>query len=254
MLEGFGMAAIAFSGGADSSLLLRLALDVLGPRRVLVLTARSCLLKPAELERAATWFRRHAITDPPVHEFVDIHPLEWGGFVRNPENRCYLCKSGIYSVFRNISREKGFQVLADGTNADDMNSDRPGLRAIAELGIETPLAAAGMTKEDVRKLSRELGLDTWNQPSASCLATRIPAGLAITPERLRLVAALEKHLEAAGFSGCRARLVSGEPGCVRIQVRKEDLPRIPADPRPDYPVEFPHSLKIRKVYFDSAGR
>lgn len=254
ILERSGKAAIAFSGGADSSLLLRLALDTLGAERVLVLTARSCLLKPAELDRAATWFKRHAILDPPVHEFVDIHPLDWSDFVSNPAYRCYLCKSRIYSIFRNISRTRGFAILADGTNADDMNSDRPGLRAISELDIETPLAAAGMTKEEVRTLSRELGLDTWEQPSASCLATRIPTGLEITPERLQRIAAMEKFLEEAGFFGCRARLVPEDPGCVHIQVRQEDLPRITAGAGRDYLIEFPESLKIGKVYVDPAGR
>lgn len=254
IFEQYGKVAAAFSGGADSSLLLRLALDTLGSDRVLVLTARSCLAKPEEIERAATWFTRHAVPFPVAHEFVALQPLQWSDFVRNPDNRCYLCKSRVYAIFREIIRERGFDILVDGTNADDMNSARPGLRAISELGTGTPLAAAGMTKQEVRQLSREMGLDTWNKPSSSCLATRIPPGLPITLDRLDRIAAMEKHLEDAGFLGCRVRLDKDDAAKVCIQVQREDLPRITAGPQRDYLIEFFYNINISKVFLDLAGR
>ncbi|HHO46991.1 MAG TPA: ATP-dependent sacrificial sulfur transferase LarE [Desulfobacteraceae bacterium] len=254
ILDQYGKVAIAFSGGADSSLLLKLALDILGPDRVLVLTARSCLVKPADTRRAADWFIRHAVSPTPVHEFVDLQPLLWDDFVRNPEHRCYLCKSRIYTIFCEITRGRGFAVLADGTNADDMNSARPGLRAIRELGIETPLAAAGLTKDEVRELSRQLGLETWNQPSASCLATRLPTGLPVTADRLERVAGMEKYLDDAGFSGCRVRLDKHDAARVLIQVQRKDLPRIAASPQRDYLIDFLNNMHITSVALDLRGR
>jgi pyridinium-3,5-biscarboxylic acid mononucleotide sulfurtransferase len=254
ILERYGKVVIAFSGGADSSLLLRLALDTLGAERVLVLTARSCLVKPEETERAATWFTRHAVSPVPVHEFVDLRPLGWNEFVDNPENRCYFCKARIYTLFSEIIRQRGFDILADGTNADDMNSTRPGLMAIRELGTETPLAAAGLNKEEVRQLSRELGLDTWNSPSSSCLATRIPNGLTITADRLERIAGMEKHLESAGFFGCRVMLDRDDAAKVCIQVQKKDLPEIAAGPRRDHLIEFFNNIYITKILLDLAGR
>jgi len=254
ILGQYGKAAIAFSGGADSSLLLKLALDILGPDRVLVLTARSCLVKPADTERAADWFIRHGVSPLPVHELIDFQPLLWDDFVRNPEHRCYLCKSRIYTVFREIAHSRGFAVLADGTNMDDMNSTRPGLRAIRELEIETPLAAAGLTKEEVRELSRQLGLDTWNRPSASCLATRLPAGLAVTADRLERVAEMEKYLEEADFSGCRAMLDRHDAAGVLIQVQRKDLPRIATSPQREYLIDFLSNMNITSVTLDLKGR
>lgn len=246
--------AIAFSGGADSSLLLRLALDTVGPENLLVLTARSSLLKPAELEGAATWFERHAIQDPADHAFVEVEPLAWDEFVRNPSDRCYLCKSKVYGIFLDICRRRGFVRLVDGTNADDMNSSRPGLRALRELGIGTPLAAGGMSKEEVRSLSREMNLDTWDHPSASCLATRIPVGLEVTAERLDLIAALEAYLENQGFSGCRVRLDRTDGTTVYIQVRHKDLSAITATSQYMYLSEYFSDFGIEQIYLDLKGR
>jgi uncharacterized protein len=220
-LREYGRVGVAFSGGADSSLLLKAAADALGAENVLALHARSCLLKQEEQERAASWPQRH---DCPVRlRLVAFSPSAWPEFAANPPDRCYCCKRRIYSRFLELLAEEGVAVLLDGTNADDLQADRPGLRAIAKLAVQTPLADCGLSKAEVRQLSRELGLDTWNQPSGSCLATRIPAGMAITEERLAQVAAMEQVFADAGFSGCRARLLDAKNVCV--QLTEEDAQR-----------------------------
>ncbi|MCW5199503.1 ATP-dependent sacrificial sulfur transferase LarE [Desulfobulbus sp. F1] len=215
-LRKFGQVGIAFSGGVDSSFLLRSAIDALGAENVLALHAHSCLQKQEEQERAASWLVR----------FVDIEPLTWPEFIRNPPDRCYLCKLRIYRMFQNILAREGFAVLFDGTNCDDLQqgeNGRPGLRAIAELGVQTPLADCGLNKAEIRELSRDLGLATWNQPSDSCLATRIPAGMRITAERLAHVTAMEQVLYDAGFFNCRARLLDDTVVC--LQLRQKDIDR-----------------------------
>lgn len=249
-----GRVAIAFSGGADSSLLLSLALDTLGVANVLVLTARSCLLPSRDLERAAGWPARHGLAGRVSHVFIDIQPLAWGEFTRNPADRCYLCKSRGYRLFLDYARRQGVAGLLDGTNADDLHSDRPGLKALHELGIETPLAAAGLSKAEVRALSRELGLDTWDAPSASCLATRIPEGLAITPERLARIDILESHLEQLGYEGCRVRLDRWHEDIVYVQVQEKDLSRLAAGPERMVLLDFFNDSGIKKVFFDLRGR
>lgn len=201
-----------------------------------------------------TWFIRHDRVGSVVHEFVDLDPLAWSDFVNNPADRCYLCKVEVYKCFLAVAAEKGVHALADGTNCDDMNSARPGLRAIRELGVITPLAAAGMTKEEVRLLSRKMGLDTWDQPSASCLATRIPTGLPVTRERMSLIARLEAGLVDRGFVGCRVRLDKNDPAMVTIQVRRKDLTRITAGDEPEELLVFFSENGMKKVFIDLQGR
>ncbi|MGX9728623.1 MAG: ATP-dependent sacrificial sulfur transferase LarE [Candidatus Electronema sp. VV] len=217
-LRGYGRVGVAFSGGADSSLLLRAAADALGAENVLALHARSCLQKQQEeQERAQSWPQRQGCS---VRlRILDLEPLTWPDFTANPPERCYLCKRRVYSRFLELLAEEKIAVLLDGTNADDLQqgaAGRPGLRAVAELGVQTPLADCGLSKADVRELSRELNLDTWNRPSGSCLATRIPAGLAITAARLARLAAMEQVLADAGFSGCRTRLLNDKTVCIQL--------------------------------------
>ncbi len=171
LLQSYSRVAIAFSGGVDSSFLLKSALDALGAGNVLVLFARTCLVRPNEQQRAESWPTRHGYSGVDFQP-VDLQPLTWKEFVSNPERRCYHCKLRVYKEFVDKMHGRGFQILMDGTNTDDLKERRPGLQAIRELGVKTPLVEAGFDKNDIRTVSRELQLDTWDQPSSSCLATR----------------------------------------------------------------------------------
>jgi uncharacterized protein len=217
ILRPYGRLAIAFSGGADSSLLAKCALDTLGTNNVLLLFAESELLKAREVERVAQWLAANGCPPDVALERVPFHPLSWEEFTRNSEDRCYSCKLRIYSLFREHMAKRHFSLLADGTNADDLKSHRPGLRAIHELGVLTPLVEAGLSKPDVRLLGRQMGLAGWNNPSDSCLATRIPTGLSITSGRLRQIEQLEEGLGLLGLHGCRVRLDPRDARCVRLE-------------------------------------
>ena len=254
IFEEYGKVAVAFSGGADSSLLLFYAIKVLGPENVAAFTSRSCLLKSHELERASSWFARHDLPGRISHQFVDIDPLAWEEFVSNPVDRCYRCKSRVYGLFMSRAKEMGITRLIDGTNSDDMQSDRPGLRALKEIGVGTPLAAAGFAKDDVRALSRKIGLDTWDRPSSSCLATRIPCGMEITGQRVDIIARAESILEEMGFTGCRFRLDHLDRTAASIQVQQKDLPRITQDPDRVYLLEKLREFGFSQVLLDMYGR
>jgi uncharacterized protein len=246
--------AIAFSGGADSSLLVKKALEVLGPENVLLLTARSCLLTKNEVDHASSWLSRHGYEGQVRHEFAELQPLVWDEFVQNPPDRCYLCKLRVYQMLTKLSGPHGILKLLDGTNDDDMRSTRPGLRALNELGIGAPLADAGLTKEDVRNLSREIGLDTWDRPSASCLATRIPDGLQITKERIALIEKLESQVAAMGFKGCRVRLDSQSGDKVYIQVQEKDVVELATTANRSDLIHFFNDSGVKKIFLDLNGR
>jgi len=254
LLARYKRVAVAFSGGADSSLLAKKALEVLGIENVLLLTAKSCLLKQSEIDHVSSWPSRHGYDEQVGHEFIDLHPFSWDEFVLNPSDRCYLCKLRVYQLFAKLSAQHGITQLIDGTNDDDMHSTRPGLRALRELSIGTPLADAELSKDAVRRLSRELQLDTWNRPSASCLATRIPDGLKITEERVALVEKLELYLESTGFKGCRVRLDRYKKDIVYIQVLEKDIVEVSmAASRPDL-VHFFNDSGVKRIFMDMTGR
>ena len=254
LLASYKRVTVAFSGGADSSLLAKKALEVLGTENVLLLTARSCLLKQSEIDFVANWLSRHGYEEQVDHKFIDLQPLSWSEFVRNPSDRCYLCKSRVYQMFAELSDQYGKAQLIDGTNDDDMHSTRPGLQALRELSIGTPLADAGLSKDEVRRLSRELQLDTWNRPSASCLATRIPDGLDITEERILLVGKLESYLEDIGFEGCRVRLDRYQSDIAYIQVVEKDIAEMAMATSRSGLVDFFNDIGVKRVFMDLNGR
>jgi len=165
-----------------------------------------------------------------------------------------LCKTKVYLRFKDLSVSAGFAHLIDGTNYDDQHSDRPGLRALQELAIGTPLAEAEFTKGEVRVLSRDLGLDTWDHPSASCLATRIPTGLAITEERMERIDKMETCLESLGFSGCRVRLDPAGAEKVFIQVMEKDIEALTAGEIRDRLAYLLNDFGVKKIFLDLAGR
>ncbi len=208
--------AVAFSGGVDSTLLAAVAQEELG-ERALAVTAHSPLYPAHEQAEAAALARRIGIR----HETVASSELDVPGFAENPPERCYLCKSELFAAVRAVAARNGLPHVADGTHADDSADYRPGRRAAAEQEVLSPLQAAGLTKEDVRALSRRMGLPTAGKPAFACLASRFPYGRRITPEGLQAVQAVEDALRAAGLAQYRAR---HHGDTVRIEVAPEDAP------------------------------
>ncbi len=212
------------------------------------------MLKQSEVEVAENWLSRNGFPLGVEMRVVDLQPLSWTEFVKNPEERCYLCKRRIYSRFREIMDKTDFSVLIDGTNTDDLKDRRPGLRAIHELDVKTPLVTAGFTKDDVRQYSRRLRLDSWDLPSASCLATRIPYGLEITGERIRQIEFWENGVEKLGFTGCRVRMNRQDEATVFIQVASQDFEILFAGGMRIALFRFFQKNGIKKVFIDIEGR
>jgi uncharacterized protein len=239
-----GQAAVAFSGGVDSALLLKAAVDVFGPE-IPVFHVRTPLQKPQVAERVQGICRQLGC----VTQMVALDPFAWPEFVDNASDRCYRCKLRIYAHLQSLLAPGC--VLLDGTNRDDLGTERPGLRAISELGVRIPLAEADLTKKEIRALCRELGLANWNLPSESCLATRILSGARITPERVRDVQAGEEFLERRGFSGCRVRL-DGRSAFVSLS--QGDSERLLNGALREELVKFLVKLNYTKVFLDLSER
>jgi len=254
LLADYGKVGIAFSGGVDSSFLVKSALDVLGPDHVVILHGRSCLQKSEEQQMATSWLSRHGYQDRTIQiQVVDLQPLSWSAMVANGEDRCYCCKHQMYSLFLKKLTVIKIPYLLDGTNIDDCSQHRPGLQAIQELGVQTPLADSGLGKQAIRLLSHQLHLDTWDIPSSSCLATRIPHGLEITNDRLKRIALWEQELTRKGFAGCRVRMdYSGKT--VYLQVLRKDLKRIVNTEISRIIIQFFNGFGIEHVHINSQGR
>lgn len=223
MLRGFGRLAVAVSGGVDSAFLLRAACEALGPGRVTALTARSRLAPPGELEEADALCRAMGVH----RELVDFEPLAVDGFSANPPDRCYRCKRALFGALLGRCAGLGFGPLAEGTNADDALDYRPGLRALRELGVRSPLLEAGLSKADVRALSRDFGLPVWDKPSQACLATRFPHGDRITAGGLARVGAAERLLRET-VPGLRQVRVRVHGPLARIEVFPDAFPAVMA--------------------------
>ena len=192
-----GSVLIGFSGGVDSAYLACVAVDALGPERVLAVIGRSASYPAEQWERARDVARSFAI---PVLE-VNTDEVSDPRYAANPSNRCYFCKTELWDHLAPIARDRGLAVVVDGTNADDLGDHRPGARAAAEHAVRSPLAELGFSKAMIRRLSRERGIRTWSQPASPCLSSRIPYGTAVTIDRLRQVERAERALRDAGVSG-----------------------------------------------------
>jgi uncharacterized protein len=192
-----GSVLIGFSGGVDSAYLACVALDVLGPHRVLAVIGRSASYPAEQWETARRVADQFGI---PVRE-VDTNELSDPNYAANPSNRCFFCKSELWSRLMPLAREHGLAAVIDGTNADDLNDHRPGAIAGAERGVLSPLAVVGLTKAEIRDRSRARGIPTWEQPSSPCLASRLPYGTAVTPERLAQIERAERAVRALGVRG-----------------------------------------------------
>ncbi|MDR1865657.1 MAG: ATP-dependent sacrificial sulfur transferase LarE [Bacteroidales bacterium] len=207
--------AIAFSGGVDSSFLLHVAHQKLGGR-VLALTALSAFYPDRESNEAIAFAAERGIR----HITCVVDELNIAGFAENPLNRCYLCKRNLFGVFNKTIQEENIRYLAEGSNADDTGDYRPGMIAVKELEVLSPLRDAGLTKKEIRILSREMGLPTWEKPSFACLASRIPYGEKITREKLNAVGEAEQLLLDLGFRQARVR---HHGKLARIEVNPEEL-------------------------------
>ena len=240
-------AAVACSGGVDSTLLLKVTHDVLGHENTIAVFAETPLLPSGEAEAArkvVNFVGSRLLT-------VSLNPLVWPEFNENPRERCYLCKKKIYQTFLEKLGELHFTTLMDGTNLDDLSDFRPGLKALHELHVKTPLAEAGMTKNDIRQLSRDLNLPNWLKLSSSCLATRVATGQQISEEKIELIKNCENFLQALDFSGCRVRI---DDDSAVIELQEKDIKRF-AEMETRLTVSKKFSdFKLKKVSLDICGR
>lgn len=213
-----GSVAVAFSGGVDSSFLLKVAFEELGETCIAV-TIRSDSFPERERREAEDFCRQEGIRQI----LIGVDEMKIEGFCENPPNRCYLCKRELFQRIRRTAEKEGIEFIAEGSNLDDMGDYRPGLQAVAELGIKSPLRACGLTKQDIRALSKEMDLPTWKKPSFACLASRFVYGETITREKLKMVEKAEQMLLDHGFRQVRVRI---HDRMARIEILPEEFGKL----------------------------
>lgn len=215
--------AVAFSGGVDSTLLLKAALDALGNEHVIAVTASSCSFPKRELNEAKDFCKKNHVRQI----ICQSGELDIVGFRENPKNRCYLCKRELFGKILQIAAENKIKAVAEGSNMDDNGDYRPGLAAVSELGIKSPLRHAKLYKEEIRELSKELLLPTWDKQSFACLSSRFVYGETISEEKLGMVDAAEQLLLDLGFHQVRVRIHGNESSLTaRIEILPEEFSRL----------------------------
>ncbi len=218
ILRGLESVAVAFSAGADSTLVLKVALDTLGAENVVAVTGRSDSLARGEFDQAC------ALADAvgAEHVILDTDEFENPSYTANPENRCYHCKTSLYTHMERFVGERGIRAIVNGMNADDLGDYRPGTQAADEHAVRSPAAEAGLSKADIRELSQRLGLPTHDKPASPCLSSRIPYGEDVTPEKLRMIESAEAFLrEEMGIRECRVR---HHGDLARVEVPADRIP------------------------------
>jgi uncharacterized protein len=211
--------AVAFSAGVDSTLLLKVAIDTLGADNVVAVTGRSDSLAQAEFEQSCSLTESIGCE----HVILDTDEFDDPNYLSNPNNRCYFCKANLFGHMQRFIAQRGINAVVCGVNVDDHGDYRPGIEAGREYGVRSPLAEARLTKDDLRALSEDLGLPTFDKPASPCLASRVPYGEPVTPEKLRMIEAGEAFIREMGIRECRVR---HHESMARIEVPPEYIPRL----------------------------